>query len=172
MMQNPEEITQVTKESEESKDSKQSKESDLKVDKPQVDKPQDTFPPVRRRSPKQIEWSRQLGKRSQQFKKAKQDRLANIKIPEIAPTQNEVDQNEADNEDESKINQNEVTTQNKSSYNIFFTVITGGIILCAFWCYKKYHQPHKSEPSKPDQHESSKSDLPRSSKTSGIISME
>ena len=137
---NPPEITQVTRDEESVKS---------QVDKSQVDQPQDHFPPVRRRSPGQIEWSRQLGKRSQEFKRAKKDRSTTNKIPEMSPPQNDVvtPQNEDTTQNEDTA-QNEDTTENSSSSSLLFPALIAGGILCGLWCYQKYPKPDNHH--KPD----------------------
>ena len=92
-----------------------------------------TPPAKKQRSAKQMEWSRQLGKRSQEFKRQKQQTM----ISTVETTTNETTTNDTPTP----------VKTSKSSYLFYFTLIGGGLLVCAYYFLPK--QPElKTEPVK------------------------
>ena len=91
-------------------------------------------PPKRKRSQKQIEWSKQLGQKSKEFKRQKNLRLQGHKtlpgnISENIDNDN-IDNAKIDNVSEAEIENNE-TGNNFSSWLVIVTVVG---VVCLFWC--------------------------------------
>ena len=150
----------------------------------------DTFPPVRRRSQKQQEWSRQLGKRSQEFKRAKQQRMLQNTIP-LKPLNTPATSHIASAPDTKDISHNSVeeeefshedishTKSDKSSTTLLFPGLIAAGIICGGLYYLKYKKQNNQDitdktdnQDRPDKTVKHKTLIPVKQKTSTILSME